>query len=212
MNALEKVMQPVTRLMNRQIRITTPARDLCRELEGKVIAIRVKNTALAMHFRVGADGIDLLEAFEGEPDAAISGSLVSLAATAAGASERSGEAAVRDGTLELTGDAEVARSFQSLLKYSKPDLEEELSGFVGDVAAHAMGDIVRNIRRWGLDAGNTLRQNVSEYLQEESRALPTRYEVEDFRKRVDTLRDDVARLDARLRRLESLTGPDIPRG
>ncbi|MDZ7644303.1 MAG: hypothetical protein U5K76_08930 [Woeseiaceae bacterium] len=30
----------------------------------------------------------------------------------------------------------------------------------------------------------TLRQDVGEYLQEESRALPSRYEVEAFRKRV----------------------------
>jgi ubiquinone biosynthesis accessory factor UbiJ len=212
MNALEKLMQPVTRLMNQQILITTPARDLCRELEGKVIAVRVKHTALALNFRVGADGIDLLEAFDGEPDAAISGSVLSLVTTVTRGSTRSGEEAVRAGTLELAGDAEVARSFQKLLNYGRPDLEEELSGLVGDVAAHGLGDIARNLGRWGQDAAATWRQNVSEYLQEESRALPTRYEVEDFRKRVDTLRDDVARMDARLRRLELLARPDTPRG
>ena len=43
-----------------------------------------------------------------------------------------------------------------------------------------------------------MRQNLSEYLQEESRAVPSRHEVDTFRQQVDTLRDDVARFEARL--------------
>jgi ubiquinone biosynthesis protein UbiJ len=48
-----------------------------------------------------------------------------------------------------------------------------------------------------------LRQNVSEYLQEESRTVPSRYETDVFRKQVETLRDDVARFEARLKRFEA---------
>ncbi|MGH8193798.1 MAG: ubiquinone biosynthesis accessory factor UbiJ [Woeseiaceae bacterium] len=212
MNALEKMLQPVTRLINRQIQGQTPACELCRELQGKIVAVRVRNTGIAMYFRVAAEEIALQGEFDGEPDAAITGSLLSLAAMAAGGTAQSGESAVRDGSLKLTGDAQIARAFQRLLDYGKPDLEEELSGIVGDVAAHGLGDIARTLRRWGQGAGRTLRQNVSEYLQEESRELPGRYEVEDFRERVDTLRDDVARMDARLKRLETLAGPATPRG
>jgi ubiquinone biosynthesis protein UbiJ len=43
--------------------------------------------------------------------------------------------------------------------------------------------------------------NIREYLQEESRDVPSRYEVERFSKRVNDLRDDVDRLAARIRRL-----------
>ena len=45
--------------------------------------------------------------------------------------------------------------------------------------------------------------NVREYLQEESRDAPSRYEVEQFSAGVSTLRDDVDRIEARLNRLES---------
>jgi ubiquinone biosynthesis protein UbiJ len=43
--------------------------------------------------------------------------------------------------------------------------------------------------------------NIREYLQEESRDVPSRYEVERFAKRVNELRDDVDRLAARISRL-----------
>ena len=65
---------------------------------------------------------------------------------------------------------------------------------------------MRNISQWGRDASSTLQQNVSEYLQEESRAVPSRYEAEEFRGQVDALRDDVARFEARLKQFESDLG------
>ena len=45
--------------------------------------------------------------------------------------------------------------------------------------------------------------NIREYLQEESRDVPSRYEVEQFTGKLDALRDDVDRFEARLKRLES---------
>jgi ubiquinone biosynthesis protein UbiJ len=44
--------------------------------------------------------------------------------------------------------------------------------------------------------------NIREYLQEESRDVPSRYEVERFSSDVGELRDDVERLAARVRRLQ----------
>jgi ubiquinone biosynthesis protein UbiJ len=73
---------------------------------------------------------------------------------------------------------------------------------VGDAAAHGVGEFVRGIGRWGREAGSTMQQNVGEYLQEEIRAVPGRHEVEAFRQDVRTLRDDVARFEARLNQLE----------
>ncbi|MDX1480896.1 MAG: SCP2 sterol-binding domain-containing protein [Woeseiaceae bacterium] len=186
-------------MMNRQIRGKTPARDICRELAGKSVAVRVRDTALAMYFRIGEDSVDLRLSQDDDPDVVITGSLFSLAGLAAGG----GDDELRSGAIDLTGDVYTAQAFQRLLRFGRPDLEEELADVVGDVAARGIGDAVRGFGRWSREARETMRQNVSEYLQEESRAVPSRYEAEKFRKRVETLRDDVDRFEARLRRLES---------
>lgn len=198
MDQLEQLLRPLASMINRQVRGKTPARALCAELAGKVVAVRVRDTALAMYFLIGEDGVDLRLKAEDDPDVAITSSLLSLASLAA----QGGETALRDGSIELTGDVYTAQAFQQLLGYGRPDLEEELSAVIGDVAAHSIGDFIRGIGRWGREARSTMGQNLSEYLQEESRALPSRYEADRFRKEVNTLRDDVDRLEARIRRLE----------
>jgi len=198
MDALETALRPLVAMANRQIEAKTPARELCDELAGTVLAMRVRGTALAVWCEVDRAGIALSGDRGSDPDVVINGSLLALLRLA----RASGGDAIRDGSVELTGDADLAVKFQRLLRYGRPDVEEELSGVVGDVAAHGVGRFVRSVGNWGRDAGATIRQNVSEYLQEESRAVPSRYEVDDFRARVDRIRDDVARFEARVKQAE----------
>jgi len=113
------------------------------------------------------------------------------------------EAALRAGVVHIEGDAEVAWAFSDLFKHARPDLEEELSRLVGDVAAHQIGNAARSVFDFGRRASNTFAQNLTEYLQEESRDVPSRTEADEFIVGVDRLRDDVERLEARVRLLET---------
>jgi ubiquinone biosynthesis protein UbiJ len=201
MDPLETLLRPVARILNRNIQETTPARELCKKLEGKTVAIRVRDTALAMYFEVRDEVVLLAMDSPAEPDVVITGSLFTLASMA----QSSSAGALRDGSLDLTGDAYTAQAFQELLSLAKPDIEEELSMFVGDVAAHHVGELARGLGNWAKEARNTMGMNIREYLQEESRDLPSRYEVEQFATAVDSLRDDVARLEARFNRIMSET-------
>lgn len=204
MDPLETLLRPLVALINRQIRATTPAREICQDISGSVIAIRVKDSGLATYFHIRDDQITLTGRYTGEPDVVITGTLLMLARLAT----PSATDAIRDGSVELHGDAHIAQQFQRLLRYARPDIEEELSTLLGDAAAQHLGDFARKARAWGIDARETMRQNISEYLQEESRAVPSQHEVEMFRRDVNTLRDDVARFEARLNRLQARQAPE----
>lgn len=197
MNPLEGVLRPITRILNRNIGETTPARELCERLDGTTVAVRVRDTALAMYFEISNGVIALTTDSDSDPDILITGSLLTLARMAGS----SGEEALRDGTLQITGDVRTAKAFQELLDCAKPDIEEELSSLIGDAAAHRLGSFARGVGSWSRDARSTMGSNVREFLQEESRDLPSRYELERFTKQLDALRDDVARLEARFDRL-----------
>ena len=198
MNPLEAALRPVANVLNRNIRETTPARELCDKLDDTIVAVRVRNTALAVWFIIRDGVLELATDHDGEPDVLISGSLLTLARM----SGDTGLEALRDGSLELTGDAHKAERFQRLLAFAKPDVEEEFSSVVGDAAAHRLGQLARGLGEWGRDARSTMGANIREYLQEESRDVPSRYEMEGFAADVGTLRDDVDRFEARIRQLE----------
>jgi ubiquinone biosynthesis protein UbiJ len=197
-NPLEAALRPIANVLNRNIRATTPARELCEKLAGTVVAVRVRDTALAAWFIVRDDSLELATDTDHEPDVLISGSLLTLARMAG----TSGVGAIRDGSLEFTGDPQLAQDFQRLLSFARPDLEEELSGLVGDIAAHRLGEFARGVGNWSREARATMGANIREYLQEESRDVPSRYEVERFTAEVSELRDDVDRLEARINRLQ----------
>lgn len=191
-------LTPLESVLNRNIAASSVARSLCQRLEGKVLTVRFTGMPLGISFHSTGESMTLDTTQPQSASATLTGTPLSLMQLA-GATP---EAALRTGAVHIEGDAEVAQTFSELLKHARPDLEEELSRFVGDVAAHQIGNFARSALAFGRRAGDTFAQNVAEYLQEEGRDLPTRTEADEFIAGVDKLRDDADRLDARLGLLE----------
>ena len=191
-------LAPLESLLNRNLAASAAARALCQRLDAKVLALHVEGVPLSVYFKSHGESMSLHTEHQGTPDATLSGSPLSLLRLAGPAPE----AALRGGSVHIEGDAEVAQTFSELLKAAQPDLEEELSRVVGDVAAHQIGNAARSALGFARRAQDTFMQNVAEYLQEEGRDVPNRTEAEEFLQGVDKVRDDVERLEARLSLLE----------
>lgn len=191
-------LAPLESLLNRNLAASAAARALCQRLDAKVLALHVEGVPLSVYFKSHGESMTLHTEHQGTPDATLSGSPLSLLRLAGPAPE----AALRGGSVHIEGDAEVAQTFSELLKAAQPDLEEELSRVVGDVAARQIGNAARSALGFALRAKDTFMQNIAEYLQEEGRDVPNRTEAEEFLQGVDKVRDDVERLEARLRLLE----------
>lgn len=192
------LLKPLQDMISRNIMDSTPARELLPGLADRVLGVYLKDTPLALHMQFTDRGVTLSFAPPADPDVILTGGLLGLARlTGEDASE-----AFRSGAVELIGEAEMAHTIQELLQHAHPDWEEELSRLVGDVAAHQVGNFARSIFGWGRQAGESVKRNATEYLQEESRDLVAPAEARDFCNNVDTVRDDVERAAARLDRLE----------
>jgi ubiquinone biosynthesis protein UbiJ len=188
------ILEQIANALNRNIAASSRAQSLCGRLESRSLAVHVEGLRLDVVARVESGQIALGTAAEREPDARVSGTpLTLLSMIGPGASGR-----LRSGAVTISGDAEIAQAFQDLLRAAQPEFEEELSRLVGDVTAHQIGNLVRTASGWGRNAAATLAANVSEYLQEESRDLVTRTELEEFLSAVDELRESADRLQARL--------------
>ena len=193
------ILEKIASVLNRNIAASSRAQALCERLEGRALAVHVEGLRLDVVARIEARQIALAAAAERAPDATVSGTpLTLLSMIGPGAQGR-----LRSGAVTISGDAEIAQSFQDLLRAAQPEFEEELSRLVGDVTAHQIGNLVRSAGGWGKKAAATLAANVSEYLQEESRDLVTRTELEEFLSSVDELRESADRLQARIELLPS---------
>jgi ubiquinone biosynthesis accessory factor UbiJ len=191
------LLAQIERLLNRLIRESTAAADLLEDLQGSSFAVRIEGTGLEYLLRAEPERLTL--------GTHTGGATATLRAPPLDLLRLFGAASISDlrGTrAELTGDLQVAERFAALLKLARPDLEEELSRWIGDVPAHAFGEAVRGAGGWLRRAAAALRMNTAEYLQEESRVLPAPLEAQAFYADVERLRDAVERAAARLARLE----------
>jgi ubiquinone biosynthesis accessory factor UbiJ len=111
------------------------------------------------------------------------------------------ETSLVSGEVEISGDTALAQDFSAALARLNVDWEEQLAQVIGDPFARQVGNRVREAEHWSRRTSASMTANLTEYLQEERRLLPTRYEVEAFLNQVDTVRDDVERLAARIEQL-----------
>jgi len=103
----------------------------------------------------------------------------------------------------IEGSAELASTVQYLFRHLTWDVEEDLSRLLGDVIAHRIVTDGKAFAAWQREGASRLAENLAEYWVEERPLLARPLDVEKFCRDVDALRDDVARLEKRLERLEN---------
>ena len=98
----------------------------------------------------------------------------------------------------ITGDSALADELRYLRRHLRPDVEEELSRFVGDIAAQRLVGAARGFMQWQLDALARIAEAAADYAVNERRALVRRPELADLAARIEELNQAIARLEERL--------------
>jgi len=193
MNALEIAI-------NQYLSLDPNASTFLAPLAGKVIKVTITSVNESIYLCPSPDAIQLLD-FSSEPvDTQLTGSVFAFGLM--GLSSKPMRS-IFSGEIQIEGDMQIGRKFQSLFSKLDINLEPHLARYTGDSVAQHISQFFRSGHEWSQETIESFRLNVSEYLQEETRDLPPEPEVAIFYSQVDELRTHFDRLQSRIERLEN---------
>ncbi|MCG5536025.1 ubiquinone biosynthesis accessory factor UbiJ [Ectothiorhodospira mobilis] len=190
---------PVTALLEAAIRrylaLDPNSRARLEALGTGVVALHITGIDLTLHFIPGDGFLQVSGRYDGEPDAHIAASPLTLARLL---SDDPG--APLPETVTLVGDVELARRLNDLLRGVDLHWEDLLARLVGEAGAQRVRRGLCGLRARWHRASDGVQGRVGEQLR--GGPLAGRAEVEAYMDAVDRLRSDADRLEARIRRLE----------
>ena len=184
--------------LQRALALDPATREALATLEGRELALALQAPPLTLRLRVEQGALRVGPDRGAEPDLSVKTTLGAVLAQVLPGRE---PGALPVGQVRISGDAELARRLQQLVRRYAPDLEEALARAFGDVAGV---QIVRALERGFASLRHgvaTLARDGAEFLSEESRDLVPKPELDVFLDEVDELRDAVERFERRLARL-----------
>lgn len=180
------------RSLNHLLRQSPGAAEALRRHGGR--SVRFDLAVAQFDFRIADDGY-FSEAVVDTPDA-----VIRPTATLVARLPFFGREALRHA--DYSGDDALLHTLDQVFRSLEWDAEADLAPLVGDIAAHRLASAGHEALHTLQHSARALGRNASEYLVEEVELMARKVDVARFNRAVDTLADDVARLEARLARLE----------
>lgn len=192
--------------LNRALSLDPDTRDSLATLDGRRVALHLVSPPLSVQIRVAGDRLEVGPVESSEtPDLAVRSTLAGLLSQLPdmlGLHDRRASSPPA-GALRIEGDADLARRLQRLAQRFDPDWQQPFAAVFGDVLGVQIANTIASALRHARDATGALAVNAAEFVTEESRDVVPRAELDAFHDDVDTVRDDVERLAARINRLQS---------
>ncbi|MEO8459325.1 MAG: SCP2 sterol-binding domain-containing protein [Dokdonella sp.] len=187
--------------LNRVLARDPETLDRLGALDGRALTLTFSGTGIALRATVDARQLRIGPAFTGTSAlrvAASPGSLLAMLLT------RGADGSLAPGQVEIAGDAELARRLEHIASKFAPDFDEAFAKVFGDVIGFQLARAVRHGVQWARASAQALTRDTVDYLQEESRDLVSRPEIDGFLDDVDALRERGDRLLARAQRVLAL--------
>ncbi|MDH3638273.1 MAG: SCP2 sterol-binding domain-containing protein, partial [Gammaproteobacteria bacterium] len=180
-------------IVNRILKLDPESAPKLRALESKVICLEFSGSEQRWCLKVNERGVSLV-GDEASPDVTLQGSVIAFARLMLG----DGLTVFQDHAVQIHGDVETGQAFQKIVKDFEFDPEEQMSSYIGDVAAYRLNTRVRQLYEWSREVRSNLARNLVETLQEERGVLAPTTRVRRFIDEVDEIRSEVERLEQRV--------------
>lgn len=210
MNAIASAALPTAvRLINHLIAEEDWARERLRPFAGQ--RARVELGPLALPLVVGADGLFVVDRPNqtdiGEAaDAADAADTIAPEVTITLAADAPLRALTGSASLlasaKISGAADFAEALAFVFRNLEWDVEDDLSFFVGDIAARRVVAGGKRLLNWQREQVRNLALNMAEYLTHEKPVIASAERLAAFAADVAFLQDDLKRLEQRINKLE----------
>ena len=192
----------VTRVINHLVRQEAQAEERLRAHSGKHLSLHVAGrSALLQLSPTGELAPVPTSSLTRPPELRLD-----LDVSAVLASQWRGQALGLTG-VRITGDAEFAQAVSWLLGHLRWDAEDDLAQLLGDLAAHRLVRVGRDVLAQGRRLRRQVEADAKDWLAEAPRALVGRAELTACSVELAQLRDATARLDKRVQLLARRTAP-----
>jgi ubiquinone biosynthesis protein UbiJ len=194
---LSRLGRTLESAINRGLALDPATREQIRKLDGRRIGVELKPLDLALAITVEGDRLRVGPHWQAERDLNLRASPASLLAFAL---RRGDDSVLPPGKVDISGDAELARQLEKVMRDFRPDIEEAFAQTFGDVIGVPMARAVTGAFAWTRDSVKAFALDTAEFLRDESGDLVATPQAEQFYDEVDTLRERADRLDARIKR------------
>ncbi len=192
---LEKILQP---LCNKFLHLDQETKAQILRYNGKVLSITLKDLNQTMFVLIGANMLHLTKEHDEAADVSISATSITFVKAILNGGNLAG---IPGGTLQISGDAQLAQNLMKVFGNMDVDIEDQLAQIIGDFPARKLGLLAKGFKEWSTGARESVLRNTGEYLVEESREVASRIEVQKFITDVDDVRATTDRLAARIDKL-----------
>lgn len=185
-------------VLNRALALDPEIGAALAPLEGRRVGVELRGMNLALAMAVRDGKLRVGPHWESASDLNVRAAPASLLAFAL---RRGEDTPLPPGKVEISGDAQLARTLEKIARDFRPDFEEAFARTFGDVAGVALARALGRAFATARESAQALVQDTAEFLREESRDLVAPAEMETFLDDVDALRERAERLEARITRI-----------
>ena len=170
-----------------------------QKLVGKSLRFDIKELPFELTVSIDEYGLRLTTVSEGETDCWLQTELGVLPELSDSSNLTR---LIKAGKLDIEGDPMLAQQLVALIKELDIDWEEHLAEHTNDVLAHEVFSAGKRMHNTLLTFTRKLSRTVGNAVVEEKQLAAHRLAVMHFNDEVSELRDDVARAEVRLQKLE----------
>lgn len=193
-------LKALQKAINKALHLDTQTAVKLQKLDQKILEVIVGPLDVNFFIQFNQGEMRLLDQYEGAVDTVIHSSPIGLIRLSLLPASKA--RSLFNDTIRITGDVELGQKVKQLFDELDIDWEGHLAHFTGDVVAFQIGSLVRKGVEFKKYFSQSMRSNMSEYLQDELRFLPAKNEVLDFFDDIDALSLRVERLQAHIEQLK----------